>query len=140
MPDIPRFHLAVPVTDLPAAQTFYERHLGARIGRTDARWVDLDLYGHQVTLHLVDAAHRADPTNPVDGEEVPVRHFGVILDWHAWHALRDRLQSLGADFLIEPQIRFAGQPGEQATLFLRDPSGNAIEVKAFHHDQDVFRT
>ena len=139
MPDVPRFHLALPVTDLPAARAFYEAHFAARIGRTDDRWVDLDLFGHQVTLHLVDADGAGDPTNAVDGEAVPARHFGVILEWEAWHGLRDQLVAAGLPFLIEPQIRFAGQVGEQATMFLRDPSGNAIEVKSFRSDADVFR-
>lgn len=139
MPSVPRFHLALPVHDLPAARAFYEAHLGAGIGRTDARWVDLDLFGHQVTLHLVDDADAGAPTNSVDGEEVPARHFGVILDWAAWHALRDRLVAAELPFLIEPQIRFAGEPGEQATMFFRDPSGNAVEIKSFPDDADVFR-
>ena len=136
----PRFHLAVPVLDLDATVAFYRDHLGAGLGRTDARWVDLDLYGHQVTLHLVDAPAAAPPTNPVDGEDVPVPHFGVILDWAAWTGLRERLVAGGIDFLIAPQIRFEGQPGEQATMFLRDPSGNAVELKAFKDDAHVFRT
>ena len=139
MPDLPRFHLAVAVTDLSAAQAFYVGLLGAGLGRTDSRWVDLDLFGHQVTLHLVQGDAGARPTNPVDGEQVPVPHFGVILDLSAWTALRDRLVQAGVDFLIEPQIRFRGLPGEQATMFLLDPSGNAVEIKAFAEDASVFR-
>ena len=140
MPVLPRFPLALPVTDLDRTRAFYEDVLHAGIGRTDPRWVDLDLWGHQVTLHLIDEAAAGEPTNPVDGEDVPVRHFGVILAWDDWHALRDRLVASGAEFLIQPQLRFQGQPGEQATLFLRDPSGNAIEVKSFFDDASVFRT
>jgi extradiol dioxygenase family protein len=134
----PRFHLAFPVHDLAAARAFYVELLGCGVGRTDPRWIDLDFFGHQLTAHLVDASE-GEGGNVVDGHEVPVRHFGVILEWRAWHALRDRLVQAGVDFLIAPYIRFAGQPGEQATLFFLDPSGNAIELKSFRDDADVFR-
>lgn len=140
MPEVPRFHLAVPVGDLAAAQRFYEACFGARTGRTDDRWIDLDLYGHQLTLHLVEGTRPPDPTNPVDGEAVPARHFGVILEWRRWHDLRDQLRAMGVSFLLEPQIRFAGEVGEQATMFVRDPSGNAIELKSFRDDAAVFRS
>lgn len=135
----PRFHLAFPVTDLPATRAFYVDVLGCRVGRTDTRWVDLDLYGHQLSAHLVDRA--ALPAhNPVDGDEVPVPHFGVILPWEAWHALADRLRAAGTTFVIEPRIRFAGEVGEQATMFFQDPSGNSLEFKAFRDDASVFAT
>lgn len=136
----PRFHLAFPVTDLAATRRFYVDLLGAGVGRTDTRWIDLDFYGHQLSAHLVDDGAAIDPTNAVDGDDVPVRHFGAILDWDAWHALADRLRGAGVDFLVAPRVRFVGEPGEQATMFLRDPSGNAIEFKAFRDDADVFRT
>jgi uncharacterized protein len=135
----PRFHLAFPVTDLAATRRFYVDLLGAGVGRTDERWVDLDFFGHQLSAHLVDGDAALDPTNAVDGDDVPVRHFGAILEWGAWHALADRLRGHGVVFLVEPRVRFVGQPGEQATMFLRDPSGNAIEFKAFRDDADVFR-
>lgn len=136
----PRFHLAFPVTDLAATRRFYVDVLGAGVGRTDDRWIDLDFFGHQISAHLVDDGAAVDSTNAVDGDDVPVRHFGAILEWAAWHGLADRLRTEGVTFLVEPRIRFVGQPGEQATMFLRDPSGNAIEFKAFRDDADVFRT
>lgn len=135
----PPFHLAFPVHDLELARAFYT-DLGARVGRRSERWIDLDFYGHQLTAHRVDAPTVDEPTNPVDGERIPVRHFGVILDLPAWRALVDRLTGAGADFLVEPQVRFAGEPGEQATFFLRDPSGNAIEFKAFADEAAIFRS
>ena len=135
----PRFHLAFPVHDLVAARAFYEGLLRCGVGRTDTRWVDFDFFGHQITAHLVDEAP-GEGSNAVDGHRVPVRHFGAILEWEAWHALRDHLVEVGVDFVIEPYLRFEGQPGEQATMFLRDPSGNALEFKSFRDDAAVFRT
>lgn len=135
----PRFHLAFPVTDLQAARAFYVDVLGCRIGRTDTRWIDLDLYGHQLSAHLVDHTALAGH-NPVDGDAVPVPHFGVILSWEAWHALADRLRAAGTAFVIEPRIRFAGEVGEQATMFLKDPAGNCLEFKSFQDDSQVFAT
>jgi extradiol dioxygenase family protein len=134
----PRFHLAFPVADLPATRAFYVDLLGARVGRSAERWIDFDFWGHQLSAHLVDDDGTAVSTNPVDGEDVPARHFGVILPWDEWHALRDRLAAASVTFLIEPQVRFRGEPGEQATLFLTDPSGNALEFKAFQDDAAVF--
>ena len=125
------FHLAVPVDDLDAAQQFYCGTLGCGTGRRSDRWIDLDFFGHQVTLHLSDACAEAPSTNPVDGESVPARHFGVVLAMPDWKRLAERLQSAGTRFLIEPQIRFAGEVGEQATMFLTDPAGNALEFKSF---------
>lgn len=136
----PRFHLAFPVTDLSATRRFYVEVLGARVGRSAARWVDLDLYGHQLSAHLVDAPISDAPTNGVDGDAVPVRHFGVILPWDRWEGLAERLRAAGTRFRIEPRIRFAGEPGEQGTFFLDDPAGNALEFKAFRSDSDVFRS
>jgi len=132
------FHLAIPVTDLETARTFYTGVLGCRVGRESERWIDFDFFGHQVTAHL-DSAH-AQPiaANVVDGKDVPVRHFGIILEWTAWHDLADRLKQAGVNFVIAPHIRFKGEVGEQATLFLSDPSGNYLEFKAFKDMQSVF--
>jgi extradiol dioxygenase family protein len=134
----PRFHLAFPVQDLDATRDFYTGLLGAREGRSAARWVDFDFYGHQLSAHL--AGSDGVPTNAVDGDEVPVRHFGLILPWDEWHALRDRLIAAGVTFRIPPRVRFEGQPGEQATLFVDDPSGNALEFKSFQDDGAIFST
>jgi extradiol dioxygenase family protein len=133
------FHLAIPVHDLDAARAFYGGLMGCAEGRSSARWVDFDLYGHQLVAHLADGA-RPQPrsTNPVDGHDVPVPHFGVVLDWPAWQALAARLRAAGQAFVIEPGIRFAGQVGEQATFFLYDPSGNALEFKAFRDPGQLF--
>jgi hypothetical protein len=138
MTSLPRFHLAFPVRDLAEARAFYGTLLGCPEGRSADDWVDFDFYGHQIVAHLTasHAGHQAH--NEVDGQEVPVRHFGVILSMAAWHALADRLRAHGIRFAIEPQIRFAGLPGEQATFFFHDPSGNALEFKAFAEDAMVF--
>jgi len=130
------FHLAFPVRDIGSTRRFYVELLGCRVGRESERWIDLDLHGHQISAHV--APPDAVTTNPVDGEQVPVRHFGVILTLAEWRALEARLRAAGTRFLIEPQVRFAGQVGEQATLFLRDPSGNALEFKAFADDAAIF--
>ncbi|WP_133479799.1 VOC family protein [Cognatilysobacter segetis] len=136
------FHLAIPVHDIDAARAFYGGLLGCPEGRSAERWVDFDLYGHQLVVHRVDGlAPRVAGDNPVDGHDVPVPHFGVVLELPDWHALADRLRAAGVDFVIEPHVRFAGQPGEQATLFLLDPSGNALEFKAFADiDGQLFAT
>ena len=134
----PRFHLAIPVTDLERSRAFYTDLLGCGVGRESERWIDFDLAGHQVTAHLVDAPEADPPTNVVDGREVPVRHFGIILDAAAWDALAARLRAAEVEFLIEPHVRFAGEPGEQRTLFLLDPAGNGLEFKAFADDAMVF--
>ncbi|WNV89361.1 VOC family protein [Umezawaea sp. Da 62-37] len=139
-PDIPRFHLAVPVTDLAAARTFYGTVIGCPEGRSSDRWIDWNLYGHQFVTHLVDRPPPSEAHNPVDGHDVPVPHFGVLLTVDAFHELEDRLVAAGTEFAIEPYLRFAGQPGEQWTMFFRDPSGNAIEIKAFANDDQVFAT
>lgn len=133
------FHLALPVHDLTAARRCYGGLLGCTEGRSSDRWVDFDFFGHQVTVHLVDGgAGEAPPTNPVDGERVPARHFGVILTLAQWDTLAQRLTAAGTDFLIPPTTRFAGTAGEQRTLFFRDPSGNALEFKAFADDAQIF--
>jgi extradiol dioxygenase family protein len=136
--DIPRFHLAFPVRDLAEARAFYGELLGCPEGRSNHEWVDFDFYGHQIVAHLApdECGHRS--TNEVDGEDVPVRHFGALLTLPQWEALSERLRAAGTRFIIEPQIRFKGLPGEQATMFFLDPSGNALEFKAFADDAMVF--
>lgn len=135
---MPRFHLAFPVHDLAAARAFYGGLLGCPEGRSSPEWVDFDLYGHQIVAHLSPEECGHTDTNPVDGHDVPVRHFGLILDWDAWQALADRFHAAGQPFIIEPGIRFRGQAGEQATMFLLDPSGNALEFKAFRDESMIF--
>jgi extradiol dioxygenase family protein len=134
------FHLAFPVHDLAAARAFYGDLLGCPEGRSSDRWIDFDLYGHQIVAHLDEGARAADVSNPVDGHDVPVPHFGVVLTMSDWQALADRLSAAGVAFGIAPHIRFRGQPGEQATMFFRDPSGNALEFKAFADDSMLFAT
>ncbi|GHA79537.1 VOC family protein [Cognatilysobacter bugurensis] len=132
MPKLTPFHLAIPVHDLAAARAFYGGLFGCREGRSSERWVDYDLFGHQLVCHQVDGmAPPVAGDNAVDGHDVPVPHFGVVLEMDDWQALADRLRAAGVTFGIEPHVRFKGQPGEQATLFLLDPSGNALEFKAF---------
>ena len=135
---IPPFHLAFAVTDLAKTESFFTELLGCDTGRRAERWIDFDFFGHQITAHLVDSDLPSAETNPVDGEKVPSRHFGAILQWDDWQALSQRLQKADIDFLIEPQIRFAGEVGEQATMFFRDPSGNAMEFKAFKDEAMIF--
>lgn len=137
MPDS-RFHLAIPVTDLGAARGFYGDVLGFAEGRSAARWVDFDMYGHQLVIHQVDAALAGRVTNPVDGDDVPVPHFGVLLSVGAWNALAERLRGLDVEFVIEPHVRFAGEVGEHSTMFFLDPAGNALEFKAFADDEQIF--
>ena len=135
------FHLAFPVHDLGAARSFYGDLIGCPEGRSSDQWIDFDFYGHQIVAHLVEdrgAAPGANPTNPVDGHDVPVPHFGIVLTMEQFHSLSGRLTGAGVAFVIEPHIRFAGQPGEQATMFLLDPSGNALEFKAFADDEMLF--
>ena len=132
------FHLAIPVTDLEATRTFYTDLLGCSVGRESSTWIDFNFFGHQVTTHLSQEEAQRAATNPVDGKNVPVRHFGVILDWGAWHTLADQLKQAGVSFLIEPCIRFRGQVGEQATMFLLDPSQNGLEFKAFKDQGQIF--
>jgi len=134
------FHLALPVTNLDAAETFYCGLLGCGKGRTASRWIDLDFFGHQLTLHLVEASAANAATNPVDGDTVPARHFGIVLDWDDWHQLADHLKNENSNFLLAPRIRFEGEVGEQATLFITDPSGNALEFKSFADPAQLFAT
>ena len=132
------FHLAFPVDDLAAARAFYGRLLGCAEGRSSERWIDFDFRGHQIVAHLAPDAVRARASNRVDGEEVPVPHFGLVLAMDEWRALADRLKAEGTQFVIAPTIRFAGEPGEQATMFLLDPAGNALEFKAMADPAKLF--
>lgn len=133
------FHLAVPVTDLGEARRFYGELLGCPEGRSSAEWVDFDFFGHQLVAHLDHSGAARKPLyNAVDGHDVPVPHFGIVLEWQRWHELADRLRAAGTHFGIEPGIRFRGQVGEQATMFFQDPSGNALEFKAFRDIGQLF--
>lgn len=131
------FHLAFPVSDLVATRRFYVDVLGCGVGRESERWIDFDFFGHQLTAHLTESA-RSAAHNPVDGDAVPVPHFWVILDWQAWHELARRLEQRGTAFVIAPRVRFQGEVGEQATMFLTDPCGNHLEFKAFQDSRQVF--
>ena len=131
------FHLAFPVDDLEAARGFYHGLLGCTVGSESARWLDFDFFGHQITAHLSDEATSVR-ANPVDGDDVPVRHFGAVLPMAEWEALAARLRAAGVRFRIEPHVRFKGEVGEQATLFVDDPAGNALEFKAFADRSKLF--
>ena len=135
---LPPFHLAFPVDDLAAARRFYGELLGCREGRSAEEWVDFDLYGHQIVAHLAPEQARVRATNLVDGDDVPVPHFGIVLPMDEWSALADRLEGAGLDFVIAPTVRFEGQPGEQATMFFLDPAGNALEFKAMADPAKLF--
>lgn len=132
------FHLAFPVQDLASTRAFYSGLLGCREGRSAAQWIDFDLHGHQLSAHLAPDACRDVARNEVDGDGVPVRHFGIVLDWEAWQALAELLRARATTFRIEPRIRFRGEVGEQATFFLDDPSGNALEFKSFRDPTRLF--
>jgi len=132
------FHVAVPVNDLSACRQFYTEVIGCTVGRTSNEWVDLNLFGHQFVLHYKANHTNEWHRNAVDGHAVPVPHYGVVLDWETWHAFADRLNKHQVEFVIEPYIRFQGEVGEQATLFFADPSGNALEFKAFKQPDQLF--
>jgi extradiol dioxygenase family protein len=135
------FHLAIPVKNLQICRSFYKEILLCKEGRSDRHWVDFDFFGHQLVIHQKDG-YKPDAgknSNPVDGHDVPVPHFGVVLEWDKWHALKDRLLEEKIDFVIEPYIRFEGQVGEQATMFFNDPEGNALEFKSFKDMNELFR-
>ena len=137
MSKIQPFHLAFPVYDLEEARQFYAGLLGCTTGRESSEWIDFNLYGHQIVAHLAPP-EKGVPTNQVDGKDVPVRHFGVILEWKEWEQLAEKLKNAGVKFVIDPGIRFKGQVGEQATMFFQDPSGNALEFKAFRDKSRIF--
>jgi extradiol dioxygenase family protein len=134
------FHLAIPVSNLEKARKFYREVIGCTEGRSDTQWVDFDFFGHQLVIHLDENAQdqRMKSSNEVDGYDVPIPHFGVVLEWKIWHELADRLKEEGINFGIEPYIRFKGLPGEQATMFFYDPSGNALEFKSFRDIGQLF--
>ena len=133
------FHLAFPVRDIESTRTFYRDVLGATVGREDVRWIDFNFFGHQISAHVTEDRDE-DLTNAVDGDRVPVRHFGVVLRWEDWESLASSVAERGVRFLIAPRIRFEGQPGEQGTFFVCDPSGNALEFKTFRDDRSLFAT
>jgi extradiol dioxygenase family protein len=136
--NLPPFHLAFPVHDLAAARAFWGGVMGCAEGRSSDQWIDFDFYGHQIVAHCTGERAGDAGRNPVDGHGVPVPHFGIVLDMEAWHTLSARLTAAGVAFEIEPHIRFKGETGEQATMFFRDPSGNAIEIKAFADPTQLF--
>src|SRR5689334_2026211 len=138
MPERPRFHLAFPVRDLQEARAFYGDLLGCPEGRSSGEWIDFDFFGHQIVAHLSANGSEDQDFNVVDGEKVPVRHFGAILSMPDWQNLAARLTERNVPFIIAPQIRFEGEAGEQATFFFRDPSGNALEFKAFDDERSIF--
>ena len=135
---IPPFHLAFPVHDLSAARAFYGDLLGCPEGRSSPDWIDFNFYGHQIVAHLAPDECANSALSQVDGHGVPVRHFGAVLSIPQWEVLADRLKAAGIAFVIEPYVRFKGEPGEQATMFFRDPSGNAVEIKAFASLESLF--
>ncbi len=134
------FHVAFPVSDLVETRHFYENILGCTVGRTSDHWIDFNLFGHQITAHLCSGGSGEVPVNLVDGKKVPVQHWGVILEMEQWQRLADKLKQHQINFVIKPYIRFKGEIGEQATMFFLDPSGNALEFKAFADDQSIFAT
>lgn len=132
------FHLAIPVQNLQTCRSFYRDVLGCKEGRSSEKWVDFNFFGHQFVIHETDIIKPESVANPVDGHQVPVPHFGVILDWKDWEHLSEKLKSQNIDFIIEPYVRFKGELGEQATMFFSDPEGNALEFKAFKDMKQVF--
>ena len=135
---IPRFHIAFPVHNLESAREFYVNILGCESGRESDSWIDFNLYGHQIVAHLSPDDCSPVSTNPVDRDDIPCRHFGVILEWGEWEVLQNRIKKLEHRFLVKPKIRFKSKPGEQGTFFINDPSGNALEFKSFKNDSMVF--
>ncbi len=135
------FHLAAPIKDKAVVRQFYENILGCSIGREAENWIDINFFGHQLSFHVKPAAlESSEPKTQVDGKAVPVRHFGVILEWEDWNSLAERLKSTQTEFVIEPYIRFEGKVGEQATMFFLDPTGHALEFKAFKNEAQIFAT
>lgn len=134
------FHLAFPVKDIESTRAFFGDLLGCEIGRSTDKWIDFNFFGHQLSAHVKPEELAQANTNAVDGKNVPVRHFGAILEWNQWHKLADKLTEHGIEFVIEPYIRFKGEVGEQATMFFLDPSGNALEFKSFKDTSQIFAT
>ena len=133
------FHLAFPVHDLSLAKKFYTNTLLCKVGRSSEEWIDFNLFGHQIVAHLDKSMDLENSLNIVDGKKVPVRHFGIVMKWKKWHQFVDHLTNENVDFLIEPHIRFKGKSGEQATFFIKDPSGNALEFKSFKDKEMIFK-
>jgi uncharacterized protein len=133
------FHLAFSITDIEETKHFYSVVLGCKQGRSAPRWVDFNFFGHQISAHLVEVNDQP-PTNPVDGDNVPARHFGAILEWNTWEKLAERITTYNYCFRIEPKIRFKGKAGEQGTFFIDDPSGNSLEFKTFRNSNDIFKS
>jgi hypothetical protein len=138
MQAIQPFHLAFPIRDIEETRTFYQDLLGCETGRSTEKWIDFNFFGHQLSAHVKPEELAQAKANQVDGKNVPVRHFGVVLTWENWHSLADKLKANKLDFIIEPYIRFKGEVGEQATMFFLDPSGNALEFKAFQDPTQIF--
>ncbi|HSJ67084.1 MAG TPA: VOC family protein [Anditalea sp.] len=132
------FHLAFPIRDIEETRSFYQDLLGCEIGRSTEKWIDFNFFGHQLSAHVKPEELQQAKANEVDGKNVPVRHFGALLEWDAWHALADKLRDHNIEFIIEPYIRFKGEVGEQATMFFLDPSGNALEFKSFQDPSQIF--
>lgn len=132
------FHLAFPVKDIASTRTFFGDLLGCDIGRSTDKWIDFNFFGHQLSAHVKPDELAQAKVNDVDGKNVPVRHFGAVLEWQQWHNLADKLKEHGTDFVIEPYVRFEGEVGEQATMFFLDPSGNALEFKSFKDPSQIF--
>jgi len=131
------FHLAFPVNDIETTRTFYTEVIGCTVGREAERWIDFNFFGHQISAHLTDTIENI-PTNPVDGESIPARHFGLVLEWNSWHQFVEGLNKKEVNYLIKPTIRFEGEVGEQTTCFISDPSGNALEFKSFKDRDQLF--
>ena len=132
------FHLAIPVKEISTTRGFYRDILGCKEGRSSDNWVDFDLFGHQLVIHFQESNNKNLHTNPVDGKDVPIPHFGVILEWENFKRFSSKLEKKGVEFIIKPYIRFEGEPGEQATMFFKDPSGNALEFKSFKDSSQIF--
>ena len=138
MKNLSPFHLAIPVNNIAKCKIFYKEILGCIEGRSSNNWVDFDLFGHQLVIHFQESNNKNLHTNPVDGKDVPIPHFGVILEWENFKRFSSKLKKKGVEFIIKPYIRFEGEPGEQATMFFKDPSGNALEFKSFKDSSQIF--
>ena len=138
MKNLSPFHLAIPVNNIAKCKIFYKEILGCTEGRSSDNWVDFDLFGHQLVIHFQESNNKNLHTNPVDGKDVPIPHFGVILEWENFKRFSSKLEKKGVEFIIKPYIRFEGEPGEQATMFFKDPSGNALEFKSFKDSSQIF--
>ena len=138
MKNLSPFHLAIPVNNITKCKIFYKEILGCNEGRSSDNWVDFDLFGHQLVIHFQESNNKNLHTNPVDGKDVPIPHFGVILEWENFKRFSSKLEKKGVEFIIKPYIRFEGEPGEQATMFFKDPSGNALEFKSFKDSSQIF--